>query len=49
MEKKAYKTPCMKVRHIACTHILCDSGGERKLSRFNTEDVEDLDEKYSQW
>ena len=49
MEKKIYITPCMKVRRIACTHILCGSGGEKTLSTFSNKDLEDLDEEYSQW
>ena len=50
MEKKAYKTPCMKVRRIACTHMLCISGEEeRTLKSFSPQQVEYLDEDYSQW
>ena len=49
MEKKIYITPCMKVRRIACTHILCVSGGEKSLKSFSNQEVEDLEEEYSQW
>ena len=51
MEKKAYKTPCMKVRRIACTHMLCGSGGENNLRMFSTEDIQDakVEDEVSQW
>ena len=45
MEKKTYKTPCMKVRRIACTHMLCGSGGEKSLNTINN----NVEEEYSQW
>ena len=49
MEKKIYKTPCMKVRGIACTHMLCVSGGNETLNMFGKDDVKKLGEDYSQW
>lgn len=49
MEKKTYKTPCMKVRRIACTHMLCGSGGNETLNMFGEDDVKNLGEDYSQW
>ena len=51
MEKKTYKTPCMKVRRIACTHMLCISGEENQLRMFSTETVEEanVENEVSQW
>ena len=49
MEKKTYKTPCMKVRRIACTHMLCTSYEENNLRMFKGEQIDNLDEEYSQW
>ena len=51
MEKKTYKTPCMKVRRIACTHMLCISGEENNLKMFSTEDIQDanVENEISQW
>ena len=49
MKKKIYITPSMKVKHIACTHMLCGSDGERSLNMFDEDDVKKLGEDYSQW
>ena len=49
MKKKIYITPSMKVKHIACTHMLCGSDGERSLNMISDEEVEGLGEDYSQW
>ena len=51
MEKKAYKTPYIKVRQIACTHMLCGSGGENNLRMFSTEKIQDanVEDEVSQW
>ena len=49
MKKKIYIAPSMKVKHIACTHMLCGSDGERSLKMISAENMEDLEEEYSQW
>ena len=49
MEKKTYKTPCMKVREISAHVMLNTSGGEKTMSKFSDEEVEGLGEDYSQW
>ena len=52
MEKKTYKTPCMKVRRITCTHMLCISGEEKRtLNSFSPEEVEEasVENEVSQW
>ena len=49
--KKIYKTPTIKVRHVACTHMLCGSGGENNLRMFSTKDIQDanVEDEVSQW
>ena len=49
MEKKTYKTPCMKVREISAHVMLNTSGGEKTMSKFSDEDLKGLGEDYSQW
>lgn len=41
MEKKAYKTPCIKVRKMSAQVMLITSGGENNLRMFSTDDIQD--------
>ena len=49
MDKKTYKTPCMKVRGISAHVMLITSGGDETLNMFGKDDVKKLGEDYSQW
>lgn len=45
MEKKTYKTPCMKVVNISPAALLSASS----LRMFGSEETDGLSEEYSQW